>query len=251
MNAEASGLEGVSTCFDTPVHPPPGGWSVAAVVATKSPSDPGGHDVNKSLRSLGLGVVAAGLLLTAVACSSDSDDAADTTTTAAPTTEAPTTTAGSQPGTIVEVATQAGDFTTLVALVGQANLAETLSGEGPFTVFAPTDEAFEAAAAELGVSFEALGEYLAANPEVLTQILTYHVVSGEVPAATVLTLGGQSVETVEGGSFVVNVDSATDAVTLTDAVGRNIKVIDVNVEASNGLIHVVDMVMLPALPDLG
>lgn len=206
----------------------------------------------KSLRTLGLGVVAAGLLITAVACSSDSDDAADTTTTAAPTTtEASTTTAGSQPGTIVEVATQAGDFTTLVALVGQANLAETLSGEGPFTVFAPTDEAFEAAAAELGVSFEALGEYLAANPEVLTQILTYHVVAGEVPAATVLTLGGQSVETVEGASFTVNVDSATDAVTLTDAVGREIKVIDVNVEASNGLIHIVDSVMLPALPDLG
>ena len=208
--------------------------------------------MNKSLRSLGLGVVAAGLLLTAVACSSDSDDSADTTTTAGPsTTEAPSTTAGSQPGTIVEVATQAGDFTTLVALVGQANLAETLSGEGPFTVFAPTDEAFEAAAVELGVSFEALGEYLAANPDVLTQILTYHVVSGEVPAATVLTLNGEPVATVEGASFTVNVDEATDAVSLTDAVGREIKVIDVNVEASNGLIHIVDKVMLPALPDLG
>lgn len=208
--------------------------------------------MNKTLRSLGLGVVAAGLLLTAVACSSDSDDAADSSTTAGPsTTAAPTTTAGSQPGTLVEVATQAGDFTTLVALVGQANLAETLSGEGPFTVFAPTDEAFEAAAVELGVSFEALGEYLAANPDVLTQILTYHVVEGEVPAATVLTLGGQSVETVEGASFTVNVDEATDAVTLTDAVGREIKVIDVNVEASNGIIHIVDKVMLPALPDLG
>ncbi len=207
--------------------------------------------MHKSLRSLGLGVVAAALLVTVVACSSDSDDAADTTTTAAPTTAAPTTTASGEPGTIVEVATQAGDFTTLVALVGQANLAETLSGEGPFTVFAPTDEAFEAAADELGVTFEALGQYLADNPDVLTQILTYHVVSGEVPAATVLTLGGQSVETVEGTPFTVNVDEATDAVTLTDAVGREIKVIDVNVEASNGIIHIVDAVMLPALPDLG
>ena len=210
--------------------------------------------MNKTLRSLGLGAVAAGLLLTAVACSSDSDSSSDTTATTAQstTTAGPTTSAaGSQPGTIVEVATQAGDFSTLVALVGQAGLAETLSGEGPFTVFAPTDEAFEAAAVELGVSFEALGEYLAANPEVLTQILTYHVVDGEVPAATVLTLGGQSVETVEGASFTVNVDEATDAVTLTDAVNREIKVIDVNVEASNGLIHIVDKVMLPALPDLG
>ena len=210
--------------------------------------------MNKTLRSLGLGAVAAGLLLTAVACSSDSDSSSDTTATTAQstTTAGPTTSAaGSQPGTIVEVATQAGDFSTLVALVGQAGLAETLSGEGPFTVFAPTDEAFEAAAVELGVSFEALGEYLAANPEVLTQILTYHVVSGEVPAATVLTLGGQSVETGEGASFTVNVDEATDAVTLTDAVNREIKVIDVNVEASNGLIHIVDKVMLPALPDLG
>lgn len=207
--------------------------------------------MSKTLRSLGLGAVAAGLLLTAVACSSD-DDASDSTTTAAPTTAAPTTTAaGEQPGTIVEVATEAGDFTTLVALVGQAGLAGTLSGEGPFTVFAPTDEAFEAAAAELGVSFEALGEYLQANPDVLTAILTYHVVAGEVPAATVLTLGGQSVETVEGASFTVNVDAATDAVSLTDAVGRDIKVINVNVAASNGLIHIVDKVMLPALPDLG
>lgn len=207
--------------------------------------------MSKTLRSLGLGAVAAGLLLTAVACSSD-DDASDSTTTAAPTTAAPTTTAGGeQPGTIVEVATEAGDFTTLVALVGQAGLAGTLSGEGPFTVFAPTDEAFEAAAAELGVSFEALGEYLQDNPDVLTAILTYHVVAGEVPAATVLTLGGQSVETVEGASFTVNVDAATDAVSLTDAVGRDIKVINVNVAASNGLIHIVDKVMLPALPDLG
>ena len=210
--------------------------------------------MNRSLRSLGLGAVAAGLLLTAVACSSDSDESSSSTTAAAPTTTAAPTTstsAGAATGNLVEVATQAGDFTTLVALVEAAGLAGTLSGEGPLTVFAPTDEAFEAAAAELGVSFDALAAYLTENPDVLTQILTYHVVAGEVPAATVLTLGGQSVETVEGGSFTVNVDSATDAVTLTDAVGREIKVVDVNVAASNGLIHIVDKVMLPALPDLG
>jgi transforming growth factor-beta-induced protein len=206
--------------------------------------------VKISLRTAALGAAAALLLLTAAACGDDNDTADTTTTTAAQQT---TTTAanGQQAGTLVEVATQAGDFTTLVALVGQAGLADTLSGEGPFTVFAPTDEAFEAAAAELGVTFAELEAYLAANPEVLTTVLTYHVVSGEVPAATVLTLDGESVDTVEGAAFTVNVDSTTDEVTLTDAVGRTIKVVNVDVRASNGIIHIVDKVMLPVLPNLG
>jgi len=115
-------------------------------------------------------------------------------------------------------------------------------------VFAPTDEAFEAAAVELGVSFDALATYLTENPDVLTAVLTYHVVAGEVPASVVVTLGGQEVETVEGTPFTVNV--AGETVTLTDGVGREIKVIDVDVAASNGLIHIVDKVMLPVLPDL-
>ena len=138
------------------------------------------------------------------------------------------------PGTIVDVAVASDDFITLVAAVQAADLVETLSGAGPFTVFAPTDEAFEAALEALGIP----AEDLLADTETLTAILTYHVVDGAVPSSDVVTLDGESVETVNGASVEISVDG--DMVMVNDA-----NVIAVDVEASNGVIHVIDAVLLP------
>ena len=132
-------------------------------------------------------------------------------------------------GNIVDVATGAGNFTTLVAAVVAADLAETLSGEGPFTVFAPTDEAF--AALPPGV-LDAL--LLPENKALLAQILTYHVLSGMVMAADV-TDG--DVATVEGQSVSL---STASGVTVNGA-----NVISADVMASNGVIHAIDAVILP------
>jgi len=132
-------------------------------------------------------------------------------------------------GTIVDVAVGAGNFTTLVAAVTAADLVETLSGEGPFTVFAPTDEAF--ASLPAGV-LDAL--LLPENKAVLAQILTYHVVSGKVMAADV-TAG--NVATVEGSDIML---ATTSGVKVNDAT-----VVAADVEASNGVIHAIDAVILP------
>lgn len=204
--------------------------------------------MNRSLRTVGIGVAAAALLFGAVACNDDDDATTDeaveeTTTTVAP--EEVT----EEVGNIVEVAVSAGSFTVLVDLVTAAGLGDALSGDDPLTVFAPTDAAFEAAASDLGVTLDELAEVLTGDTDLLTDILLYHVVDGEVPAATVVTLDGESVETLSGESFVVNVDGET--VSITDGAGRTVGVIDVDVEASNGVIHVLDNVILPALPDLG
>ncbi|CAN5897856.1 hypothetical protein BH23ACT5_BH23ACT5_15990 [soil metagenome] len=100
---------------------------------------------------------------------------------------------------IVDTAVAAGDFTTLAAALEAAGLVDTLKGDGPFTVFAPTDAAFKAALADLGLT----AEELLADTETLTSILTYHVVAGEVPAADVVTHDGQDVETVNGGAVAI------------------------------------------------
>jgi uncharacterized surface protein with fasciclin (FAS1) repeats len=137
-------------------------------------------------------------------------------------------------GTIVDVAASTDGFSTLVAAVEAAGLVETLSGEGPFTVFAPTDEAFAAALDALGLT----ADELLADTDTLTSILTYHVVAGEVPSSDVVTLDGQSVETLNGASVDITVDG--DTVMVNDAT-----VTAVDVEASNGVIHVIDAVLLP------
>jgi uncharacterized surface protein with fasciclin (FAS1) repeats len=169
-------------------------------------------------------------------CSSDSDDAAttETTTAAATPSETMSEPAMEEAGTIVEVAAANPDFETLVAAVTAAGLAETLSGEGPFTVFAPTDEAFEALPE--GV-LDAL--LLPENAEALTSILTYHVVAGEVMAADV-TAG--DVETVEGSTIAITTDGG---VKVNDA-----NVIATDVDASNGVIHVIDAVIVPPTVDV-
>ncbi|GJQ35251.1 MAG: hypothetical protein JETCAE01_12610 [Anaerolineaceae bacterium] len=134
--------------------------------------------------------------------------------------------------TIVDVAVADGRFTTLVAAVQAAGLVETLSGEGPFTVFAPTDEAFAALPAG---TVESL--LLPENKQQLTDILTYHVVSGKVMAADVVNL--TSAPTVLGKDITITVKDGK--VFLNDTV----QVIITDVEASNGVIHVIDAVLLP------
>ena len=136
-------------------------------------------------------------------------------------------------GTIVDVATEAGDFTTLLAAAEAAGLVETLSGEGPLTVFAPTDDAFAAALESLGLTAE---ELLASDD--LAGILTYHVVEGNVLAADVVALDGEDVATVNGATVAISVDG--DTVMVNDAT-----VVTADVAASNGTIHVIDTVLLP------
>jgi len=170
-----------------------------------------------------LALLFAGVVVLA-ACSDDDDSAADTSTTEAPAAEDG---AAGEPGTIVDVAVAADDFTTLVAAVEAAGLVETLSGEGPFTVFAPTDEAF--AALPEGVLDELL-----ADPDALAAILTYHVVPGELLAADVLA--ADELVTVNGAPAAID----ADAVTIEGA-----NIIATDIMASNGVIHVIDAVILP------
>ena len=174
------------------------------------------------------------LAFTLVACGDDSnDDAADEPAA----TEAPAETmaeGSDAPGTIVDVAVAAGDFETLVAAVQAAGLVETLSGDTEYTVFAPTDEAFAEALSALDLT----ADELLADTDTLTSILTYHVVPGEVMAADVVGLDGQSVETVNGATVDVSVDGET--VMVNDA-----NVVATDVDASNGVIHVIDAVLLP------
>jgi transforming growth factor-beta-induced protein len=134
--------------------------------------------------------------------------------------------------TIVDIAVADGRFTTLVAAVTAADLVETLSGEGPFTVFAPTDDAF--AALPAGTLDSLL---LPENKQQLTDILLYHVVSGKVMAADVVTL--TSAPTVLGKDVTITVKDGK--VFLNDTV----QVIITDIEASNGVIHVIDAVLLP------
>jgi transforming growth factor-beta-induced protein len=186
-------------------------------------------------RLIALGAVAA---ITLAACGDDSDGGTSATTAAPATTMVPATTVA-ELGTIVDVAVAAGDFTTLVAAVEAAGLVETLSGPGPFTVFAPTDEAFAAALEALGLT----AEELLADTETLTSILTYHVIAGEVPASAVVTMDGQSAETVNGAEVTISVDG--DAVMVNEA---NVTAVDI--AASNGIIHVIDAVLLPPADDM-
>ncbi len=181
-----------------------------------------------------LGAVVLVIIVAAVAINSSQETTPETT---------PTKTAERQPtptptmapkeamktNTIVDVAVQNGNFKTLVAAVQAAGLVETLSGDGPFTVFAPTDEAF----AKLPAGTV---EGLLKDKAALSKILTYHVVAGKVMAKDVVGLtsaktvgGGEVAIKVVGGKVMIN-DST---VTVTD------------IETSNGVIHVIDTVLLP------
>lgn len=193
------------------------------------------------------GVISLALALGACAESTDSGDSADTTTAtvaetttteATETTEVTeTTTAEAATTDIVDTAVAAGDFTTLATALEAANLVETLKGPGPFTVFAPTDEAFDA------LPEGTLDELLADPTGDLAEILKYHVIEGEVMAADVLEMDGQSVATVQGAELTIEVDG--EQVTLVDNSGNRVNVVSTDVDASNGVIHVLDGVLMP------
>ena len=172
--------------------------------------------------------IAAASVLLLSACGSDGSTS-DTTVAATDETEMAT-----EVGNIVAVAQGNPEFSTLVAAVTAAGLGDALSGAGPFTVFAPTNAAFEALPAGL---LEKL--LLPENKEVLTKILTYHVVPAKVMAADV---AAGDVTTLEGSAFAITTEGGVKVnasnVTATD------------VAASNGVIHVIDAVLVPASVDV-
>lgn len=172
-------------------------------------------------------LVMVGLL---VSCGSDDSDVAKTTVsmTQAPDSEAP----AEELQDIVTIASGNEDFSTLVAAVGAAGLVETLQGDGPFTVFAPTNAAF--AALPAGLVDKLL---LPENKDLLIKILTYHVVAAKVMSADVMA---GEVASVEGQNITITTD---DGVYVNGA-----NVVAVDIEASNGVIHVIDAVILP--PDV-
>jgi transforming growth factor-beta-induced protein len=151
---------------------------------------------------------AAVLLLSAAACGDDDDDG--------------------QSATVVDVARESGDFDILVGALEATGLDVTLSGQGPYTVFAPTDAAFERLPAGVLEGLDA---------DTLEQILTYHVVAGEVPASAVVELDAAA--TVEGSEVTIRV---IDGTVVLDGV---VQVAQTDMQADNGIIHVIDAVLLP------
>ncbi|XWX03744.1 phosphate ABC transporter substrate-binding protein PstS family protein [Aggregatilineales bacterium SYSU G02658] len=139
--------------------------------------------------------------------------------------------ARAQMQSIVEIAAGNEDFSTLVELVTAAGLVDALSGEGPFTVFAPTNEAF----AELP---EFVVNYVVSNPDLLTSILTYHVVAGKVMSTDLSD--GMTAATLQGGELDIAVDEGVKV--------DGVSVVAADIEASNGVIHVINQVLLPELP---
>ena len=158
------------------------------------------------------------------ACSSDSED----TTTTEPVMEEQS---------VLDLAIEAGQFSTLIAAIDAAGLSETLEGEGPFTVLAPTDAAFDAAFEALGIT----AADLLADTETLTAILTYHVLPQAADSQLVATLDGSSVPTVNGQS--VDISVVAGQIMINEAT-----VVSADLIADNGIVHVIDAVLLP--PDI-
>lgn len=169
----------------------------------------------------------AGVLALTIACSNEEPSTAQEEMSSGDETMAE---APAQPD-IVDTAQAAGQFQTLLAAVEAAGLVDTLRGEGPYTVFAPTDDAF-AALPEGTVESLLLPE----NRDQLTAVLTYHVVPGAVMAAEVINL--DAAETVQGSSLAIAADDTGVRV-------GNANVIQADVEAANGVIHIIDQVLLP------
>jgi len=185
------------------------------------------------MRRAAIAVVSVAAALTLSACSSTTDEETTTETTSE-VAEADGMAEEAGLGTIVDVASATPDLSTAVAAISAADLVGTLSGEGPFTVFAPTNAAFEALPA--GV-LDAL--LLPENKDALAKILTYHVVSGSVMAADI-TDG--DVATVEGQNVTL---STANGVTVN---GANVVIADVATD--NGVVHVIDAVLIPSDVDV-
>ena len=145
------------------------------------------------------------------------------------------------PGDIVSVLQAQPEFSILVEAVVAAGLAPTLKSAGPFTVFAPTNAAFVALLAELKVTKDALF----ANTALLTRVLTYHVLAAKVPAASVPV--GKTITTVETGVFKIE---STGGLKITDESNRVSNITLTDSAASNGVIHVIDKVLLPSDKDI-
>ena len=181
-----------------------------------------------------LAIVAVFALIVA-ACSSDSDDT--TTTTAAAAAETTTTEAAMESTSVLDLAVEAGQFSILIAAIEAAGLVDTLEGDGPFTVLAPTDAAFAEAFEALGIDPAELLE----DTETLTAILTYHVIAQAADSQLVATLDGQSVGTVNGQSVDINVVDGQIMV-------NEATVVSADLIADNGIVHVINGVLLP--PDI-
>ena len=184
--------------------------------------------------------LAAVLSLGACSQQTETDPAADGTAMAD---EAANSTSAS-PGTIVELAQGNADLSTLVSAVTAAELGETLSGPGPFTVFAPTNAAFEA------VPKAARDELMSpAGKKDLAGILTYHVVAGETMSPALITAiegaggKGYAIKTVNGAILTATIEGGN--VMLTDAAGNKATVTQTDVDAANGVVHVIDKVLMP------
>jgi uncharacterized surface protein with fasciclin (FAS1) repeats len=177
-------------------------------------------------------IAAAGVLaLGAAGCGGDDEDSAASATTPAETSTPTPTPSAAAAQDIVALASATPELSTLVSAVQAADLVETLQGEGPFTVFAPTNDAFAA------VGQDTLDTLLAPEgKEQLTDILTYHVVPGKLNAADLED--GQELTTAQGGKLKVTIDG--EEVRIGDAT-----VTMADVEASNGVVHVIDGVLMP------
>ena len=205
-----------------------------------------------SRKVIALGAIVS-LGLVATACGDDDSTATEDTTAMTEETTAPADTtataettapaeAAAEAQTIVDIAAGNPDFSTLVELLTTAGLVETLQGEGPFTVFAPTNAAFEALAADLGTDMAGLSAKLTEDVELLKKVLTSHVYAGKVMAADTAALDGQEVELVSGEKATVSSKDGAVSLTIGESVAN---VTTADVEASNGVIHIIDKPLLP------
>jgi uncharacterized surface protein with fasciclin (FAS1) repeats len=199
-----------------------------------------------AVRRFMVGAAVATLAVVTAACGDDDEAAQQEDPSAAAETETESTNdaAGDSkssmsetPATVVDVAASDENFSTLVTAVQAAGLADTLSGAGPFTVFAPINDAF--AALPQG-TVDALLQ--PDSRDQLTSVLTYHVVAARALSDDLTD--GMTVTTVQGQALTVNMTGT--AVTLTDASGNTVSVLQPDIEAGNGVVHVIDGVLLPA-----
>jgi len=198
-----------------------GNAPMPGTVAFSATHEPGQIMLNRTL--------AVAALATLAACGAKNDEAAMVDSSAMAPAAAPAMDANA-PKDIVETAVAAGTFNTLAKALTAAGLVETLKGAGPYTVLAPTDEAFaKIPAADL--------EALLADKAALTKVLTYHVIAGNVPSSQVSTMTDAT--TLEGSKVMIKV--VDGKVMLND----NVTVTSADIAASNGVIHVIDTVLMP------